>query len=249
MGLSSSLTRLTHTLTQPAKKLARRVGVGWQEVLLLPDERPQLRFRALPALAAAGLLALVATPASAHNVVVSTTPENGGVLTELPERFDVTTNDQLLVIGDSTNAFVMQIRDAAGLYYGDGCVTVEGVAAYTAAELGEAGDYTLAWQLVSADGHTISGEAGFTWQPGPDAELAQGWDTPPVCGEARPEPTPEPEPEASAEPTVEPTETASPEPADDGAETDLMPVLLTGGALVVVAAALTWLLVARRRGA
>jgi copper resistance protein C len=133
------------------------------------------------AVAAAAVLA-VGAPAQAHNYVVSTIPEDGAVLTELPAQFSVTTNDNLLNLGGNGHGFVMQIRGADGAYYGDGCVTVSGPAMSTDAALGEPGDYTIVWQLVSTDGHSASGEVSFTWQPTAANEVASaGSKTPPDC--------------------------------------------------------------------
>ncbi|MGO7565082.1 copper resistance protein CopC, partial [Rhizobium johnstonii] len=52
----------------------------------------------------------------------------------------------------------------------------------TAAALGEPGDYTLAWQAVSADGHPISGEVPFSWDPATPLEVSAGSTTAPECG-------------------------------------------------------------------
>jgi len=129
---------------------------------------------------AAGLgIALVAvlataTPAWAHNYLVSSTPAEGAVLTELPEHFSVTTNEALLDLSGTGSGFGMEIIDADGLYYGDGCVTVEGASLFADPAIGEAGAYTLVYQVVSADGHTISDSFEFEWAPAADVEAAEG---------------------------------------------------------------------------
>jgi methionine-rich copper-binding protein CopC len=139
-------------------------------------------------LVTAGLVAvapalLLAGPASAHNYLVSSTPEQGATLTELPDRFDITTNESLLDLGNSTGAFALQVTDADGLYYGDGCLDVTGPAMSTAAALGAPGTYTVQWQVVSADGHSVSDEFDFEWAPAGVAEESTGSAAPPVCGE------------------------------------------------------------------
>lgn len=138
-----------------------------------------------------GLVAVTALSASAHNYIVSATPAEGETLTELPAEFSITTNENLLAIGDELNAFAMQITDADGLYYGDGCIAVEGPSLSTPASLGAAGDYTLVWQFVSADGHTVSGEYGFTWAPADGWEPMEGSTTLPTCGGDTTETAPE----------------------------------------------------------
>ena len=131
------------------------------------------RVAASLALAVIAVLA-TATPASAHNYLVSSTPAEGAVLTELPEHFSVTTNEALLDLSGSGSGFGMEIIDADGLYYGDGCVTVEGASLFADPAIGEAGAYTLVYQVVSADGHTISDSFEFEWAPAADVEAAEG---------------------------------------------------------------------------
>ncbi|MBX3193503.1 MAG: copper resistance protein CopC [Schumannella sp.] len=169
---------------------------------------------------------LVAAPASAHNVVISTTPTAGETLTELPEAFQIVTNEPLLSL-ESSKGFVLQIRDAHGLYYGDGCLRVEGATMSAEPALGAPGDYTVLWQAVSEDGHTIDGEIPFSWAPTGEFEPAIGYDTPPVCGEERPSP----------EPTQTQVATPAPDvPEEPAAASDLQPVLWIGGGVLVLAA-------------
>ena len=132
---------------------------------------------------ALGLLAvlLTATPASAHNYLVSSTPAAGETLTALPEHFSVTTNEPLLDLGGDGSGFGIEIIDANGLYYGDGCVTVEGPSVYTQPEIGEAGTYRLVYQVVSADGHTVSDEFTFNWAPTAEFVASAGSATPGDC--------------------------------------------------------------------
>jgi hypothetical protein len=132
------------------------------------------------ALAAAPAL-LIAGPAQAHNYLVSSTPEEGATLTELPDRFEITTNGALLNLGGSTGAFALQVTDSAGLYYGDGCLDVTGPSMSTVAALGAPGTYTVRWQVVSADGHPVSDEYAFDWAPSTAGQESTGSATPPVC--------------------------------------------------------------------
>ena len=132
------------------------------------------------AIAAVAVLA-TATPAWAHNYVVSTTPAEGEVLTVLPESFSVTTNEALLDLSGSGSGFGMEIIDADGLYYGDGCVTVEGASLYADPVIGAAGTYTLVYQVVSADGHTVSDEFTFDWAPEAGFAASAGSATPGDC--------------------------------------------------------------------
>lgn len=179
--------------------------------------------------------------AQAHNYLVSSTPADGSTITETPAAFEVTTNDALLELGDD-GAFAMEVRDAAGLLYGDGCLTVTGASLSMGATLGEAGPYTVTWQVVSADGHTVSGELAFVWEPPSGAVLTPGSETAPVCG------VPVDDPQMpTAEPTANSTPPATSAPST-GDTVDLAPVLWIGGILLVlgVATAITLYLIGRR---
>jgi len=184
---------------------------------------------------------LLVTPASAHNVLVASTPESGETLAELPPRFSVTTNDAMLVVPGS-QGFVLQIRDAAGTYYGDGCVEVADSTMSAVAAVGAPGEYTMLWQAVSSDGHSIDGEVPFTWAPEADVDADAGSPTPPVCGQA-------------ASPTPSPTASATPAPAEPTAEAepasgiDLATVLWIAGALLAlgIAAAVAIAIAGRRK--
>lgn len=145
-----------------------------------------LRSRSLTALGTAavalGLVLGAAAPAAAHNYVVSSTPEDGSTISVVPESFTITTNDVLLDLSGDGAGFGMVITDAAGLYYGDGCVSIDGRSMSTIADLGAAGEYTLAFQLISADGHTLSETLRFTYEPAAGTPAAVGSTTMPTCG-------------------------------------------------------------------
>jgi methionine-rich copper-binding protein CopC len=128
--------------------------------------------------AAAGLMLFAAAPASAHSQLVGSTPAEGETLAELPAEFSVTMNERLLDDA-GLSAFALRVRDADGLYYGDGCLQVADDTMSTAAAIGPAGDYVLEWQVVSADGHPVGGEIPFSWT---GAATAQGVTAPASCG-------------------------------------------------------------------
>lgn len=178
----------------------------------------------------AGVLLGFGAPASAHNVVISTTPAEGSTITEPPELFQITTNDTLMDLGDGVGAHAIRILDANDLYYDLGCVTITGPSIQSTAELGEPGPYRMLWQTVSADGHAISGIVSFTWAPAVPSEVL-GSPTPLDCGDALPVAEPEPEPT----PTV--TESTAPTtPAEEPGPSDAPPVLAIVAGLVGVAA-------------
>lgn len=140
------------------------------------------RWAVASAIGIAGVLAF-ASPASAHNYYTGSTPGINEVLTTLPDEFIVTTNDNLLDLGGTRGGFFMEVKGPDGLYYGDGCVSVNGPSVTTTPAVGPPGEYSLGWQVVSTDGHTVSGEVPFSWQPAAGAEsTAKGSVTPPNCG-------------------------------------------------------------------
>jgi methionine-rich copper-binding protein CopC len=203
--------------------------------------------KTLITLVLAGLAVLaVETPASAHNVVVDSSPAADSIVTELPDAFSITTSEPMLTLGGENAGFALQVTDAAGRFYGDGCLTVAGSTMATGATLGEPGVYTLTWQIVSEDGHPASGSFGFTWAPAPDAPLSDGAAQPPTCQPASEEPSAAPTPAATA------TDSAGPSHAEDSGTPDLplTTVLWIGGGVLVAAIVTTIvLLVVRRRSA
>ena len=125
----------------------------------------------------------VVTAATAHNQVVSTTPEAGSTSSESPLTVRITTAENLLDLGGNQAGFAMVITDAAGLYYGTGCVELVERTLSTTLEMGEAGAYTVTYQLVSEDGHTISDRFSFTFSPNASHSPATPQTSVPVCGE------------------------------------------------------------------
>ena len=136
----------------------------------------------LPAVAA--IAAILILPA--HASVIGTTPAAGDVLTEQPGTFSVTMNEQILSVEGADSANAIQVTDASGLYYGDGCFTVDGDTISLDAELGEAGDYALTFQVVSSDGHPVSDTIDFSFEPAEGEAGEPGAAEAPVCGEAAP---------------------------------------------------------------
>lgn len=187
---------------------------------------------------AALLLAVVAVPgaASAHNSLVSSTPEAGSTLTALPAEFQVTTNEDLLDTGGALGGFALQVVGADGLFYGDGCVRIDGATMASSPALGPAGDYTLAWQVVSIDGHPVDGTVDFAWDPASGEELATGSATAPVCGEGAAD-AEAGEPEAAPAPSAPAgdSDANAPSPTGQEAASVASMVPLAGGILVLAA--------------
>lgn len=185
-------------------------------------------------------LALAATPASAHNYVVGSTPAAGAVVTAQPGRVSITTNDNLLDLAGDGAGSAMQVSGPtdAPRFYGTGCATVFGPTLETEVQLGQPGEYTVVWQTVSTDGHSISDTFTFTWQPDPSQVLAAGSATAPTCATD------------GSDATGSSTDAAATDAADadGGSAVRATDLLWIGGALVAILAAIgATLLVLRRR--
>lgn len=141
-----------------------------------------VRAGAATAAVAAALVLGLASPAAAHDYVVDSTPSDGATITELPEAWTVTANNPLLTLEGNDGAFAIVVTDAAGLYYGDGCVEVSGATMTAPAALGEPGAYEMTFQYVSSDGHTLSETYGFTYAPEGEEQVTEGTTAAPECG-------------------------------------------------------------------
>lgn len=171
------------------------------------------------------------SPAFAHAALTGTSPEDGSKATDISE-ISLSANEDLLDL-DGGKGFVIAVSDADGNFYGDGCVTVDGTTASMPVQLGESGKYTVAYRVVSADGHPIEGEWSFTYDAAPDAPIGGAFAETPVCGEAQ-QPINEPEPT----PTFTPIPVTS--EAEDANEFDIVPIICL--ATVPVIAGAIWLL-------
>jgi methionine-rich copper-binding protein CopC len=101
--------------------------------------------------------ALLAAPASAHTKLLKSTPAQGASVKEL--------TGVTLVFSEKVRPSLakVQIRDAAGAQRGSSeppQVKGETVTQLAAPDL-KPGDYTIAYRVVSADGHPVSGEVPF----------------------------------------------------------------------------------------
>lgn len=106
-----------------------------------------------------GLAALVAMPippVAAHATLTGSDPKDGATVKRLPDQVELEFSEEV-----GTPAFV-EVKAADGTNVADGDPEVLGatVAQPLTAE-GPAGAYTIAYRVVSADGHPISGELTF----------------------------------------------------------------------------------------
>lgn len=165
-----------------------------------------------------GLGLLLSPPAAAHDQLTTSNPEDGAVLDEAPEAIELDFSGELQELGS-------EIQVTAG----DEAVAVDEPViagqAITSDLSGEmpAGEYAVAWRVVSSDGHPISGEYSFTVNG--DSAGGQG-----------PEPTETEENAPDSDEAVAETAPAdtSGEPADSGMPMTVV-VLLGVGIVAVIA--------------
>ncbi|MGH3516437.1 MAG: copper resistance CopC family protein [Haloechinothrix sp.] len=99
------------------------------------------------------------TPASAHNVLISSDPDKGASLDAGPEQVTLTF-DQSIQSGDVNQ---IAVTGPGGTQWTTGPVEVDrNVATVPVAPLGPAGEYTIGYRVLSSDGHPVSGEIPFT---------------------------------------------------------------------------------------
>lgn len=132
--------------------------------------------------AAATLILAPAVAADAHDYLVQTSPANGSVQTEPLKEVSLTFNDRVLDLGGNGGSALARVTDAGGKHYETGCPAILDRTVTAPVALGEAGAYTVEWQIVSADGHTVSGSYGFEYRPRAGTAAAAGSASGPACG-------------------------------------------------------------------
>ncbi|HEY7595748.1 MAG TPA: copper resistance CopC family protein [Actinophytocola sp.] len=102
----------------------------------------------------------LATPAFAHNTLVSSSPATDATVQSTPSTIKLTF-DQPVQKGEGLNTVSVRGPDNTG--WKTGAVDVQSnVVSATLDELGPAGGYTITYRIVSADGHPVSGDVKFT---------------------------------------------------------------------------------------
>lgn len=138
--------------------------------------------RALATLAGATALALAAPlAASAHDSLNSSTPAEGSTVTSA-DSIALTFSGVLLELGGDQQSTAIQVR-RDGRFYETACPALSDRTASVPVALGAAGTYDVVWQVVSSDGHPVSGTYSFTYEPPAGAPAAEGA-TKPACGGA-----------------------------------------------------------------
>ena len=187
---------------------------------------------------------LAGPPALAHNVVEDRIPVPESTITDSPVEVSIATDDIFLDLGENQGGFAIVMMDEAGLYYGDGCVKLQERQMTASIALGSAGTYTVVYQFVSADGHSLSESYTVEFQPTEDHVETAGVPNPPVCGV---------EYQAPEEPPVATSPPSEIAPVDEVSSTTpraAIPVWAwLGGPLVLTLAGGLWWLARRKTSA
>lgn len=107
-----------------------------------------------PALPEAGVVGV--PTASAHSVLVSSTPADGQTVDASPSEVTATFNEDI----SPEFAYLTVMRD--GTDHASGEPHVDGRTVSVAVPELEPGDYTVGYRIVSADGHPVQGSVSFT---------------------------------------------------------------------------------------
>ena len=123
------------------------------------SRRVGARFRLLVGAALAVLAFVVAAvPAVAHTSLVGMTPGNGATVTTAPVQVVLMFDEAVEQLGDG-----VVVTAPSGANVGSGAPVVDGaLVTQQLVALTEPGRYTVAYRVVSDDGHPVTGSLGFT---------------------------------------------------------------------------------------
>lgn len=111
------------------------------------------------------LINVSASPAHAHTSLELSTPSNNQSIEFMPTELSATFDEDLIEIeGEVVNT--LELQSADGTNYPLSAATIAGPV--VSAKVGDgdypAGSYLLKFRVVSADGHPVTGEIGFSTQ-------------------------------------------------------------------------------------
>jgi methionine-rich copper-binding protein CopC len=103
------------------------------------------------------LPALGASPAQAHDVLVSTSPADGATVATTPDEIVLTFNQPALAVGTQ-----MVVSGPDGQVQQGPPRLLDSTVRQSLAPGSPAGRYTVTWRVTSADGHPVSGTFSFS---------------------------------------------------------------------------------------
>lgn len=111
-----------------------------------------------------GLAALAATPAAAHAHLVRVVPGDGATVVTAPARVRLVFDENV------RTPAALVVTDPAGMRVDHGQAQVLDNTASVRVQVMTAGRYTVAFRVVSADGHPVSAQTSFRFSPGGSAQ-------------------------------------------------------------------------------
>ncbi len=122
------------------------------------ERRPRTRWASVPVVVAAAVIVLVgALPASAHNVLRSSSPAAESSIEVPPESISLVFDQSAIALGN-----VVEVTGPNGAVVSDGDPELTDTTVLQPISATEAGEYQVVWRVTSSDGHPIEGEFGFT---------------------------------------------------------------------------------------
>lgn len=189
---------------------------------------------------AVGLAVLLPQPSTAHAHASerSSSPEAGAVLEQVPTEVAITFDSPIMDIGAA-----LVVRDGSGADATAAAPVLERSRIVVPLRADSArGDFSVAYRVVSEDGHAITAQYAFTVE-GSTGSVAGASTTAPA-------PTASPTPDPALSPTMAPSAAASQAPEPTGSTTPWGLILAGAAALgiALVAAAAVWKRRTARRG-
>jgi len=117
----------------------------------------RLVLAALVVVGALGAPAVTATPASAHDVLISTAPAANATVATVPAEVTLTFDEPAVAVGAT-----IRVSGPAGDVQSGTPRLVDRSVTQDVAAGSPAGTYRVAWRVTSADGHPVTGEYSFT---------------------------------------------------------------------------------------
>ena len=127
-------------------------------------------FAALLALAAS---LFVTAPASAHAALSWSSPEVSSSVSEAPTQVTLVFDDEIQVI-EGTESNIITVTDENDRHFETGDVTVNGGKVGVELSPLNEGTYTVAYRVVSADGHPVSSKYQFGFSTTPEIQTLAG---------------------------------------------------------------------------
>jgi copper resistance protein C len=158
-------------------------GAGWTAPPIVSDQaRAAGRYRLLAVIAGAMLAVWAgASPASAHNTLISTNPADQETLQSAPQAVVLTFDEPAIAMGTQ-----VVVTGPSGQVQQGQPRLVDNTITEDLQPGAPAGAYTVAWRVASADGHPVSGTFSFSAKTAAATQLPT---TPQTSPPATPTPT------------------------------------------------------------